>query len=109
MISFNHLNKLFPDDPSIANDLINVFISEYPQFLEQINEALRNKNQTQLAFIGHKWKYSAKVLGMEPLTSHFRELENCEELSQEETKALSLVLLEMMNGVFQELKNYEAA
>lgn len=109
MINLRYLETSFPNHPELVAEVIDTLIIEYPSFVNHLKDAIRTNNLFQMSEIAHKWKYTAKILGLDSLVSDLRQLEYCEKLNRLETEQLGQKLFLQMESVFHELKSYEAA
>ncbi len=83
-LDLSYLLTTTDGDKDFMNELIDIFISEFPIYLNDFNTALDQKDVDSLGRIAHKVKSSVTVMGLTDLSKQLTRFEN-------ETK----------NGVFQ--------
>ncbi|HNV94981.1 MAG TPA: Hpt domain-containing protein [Bacteroidales bacterium] len=61
---FSYLNEVSGGDYSIMLEFIQIFKEQLPEFVQQLNEAIENKNYQAVAAIAHKAKSTVSIFGM---------------------------------------------
>ncbi len=63
--SLDKINEMAEGDEDFINSVISVFLEEVPQDLEDLENALNQKNHDQVYKLAHKIKPNVDLLGME--------------------------------------------
>ncbi|MEO9967828.1 MAG: hypothetical protein ABJF11_18695 [Reichenbachiella sp.] len=109
MISFNYLRKAFPNDPGLIEQVVDIYISEYPEFISKFTYSVRNRDMEEVKKLVHKWQYTAKILGLIGLQSDLMKLEEYSSLTSLEIDELTIAVLDSVEKNFDELKAYKIA
>ena len=64
-----------PEDVDFFLELIDIYLDEFPQTLQLLKDALKNKNISQIQFEAHKMKGSCLTLGVENLADICHKIE----------------------------------
>ncbi len=75
LIDLSYVKAMAGDSTELVNDMINIFISQIPDFISEMKSYHQDKNWTKLSLIAHKAKSSLAVMGMEKQASSLKELE----------------------------------
>lgn len=63
--NLDKINEMAEGDEEFINSVISVFLEEVPQDLEQLENALAQKDYEQVYMLAHKIKPNVDLLGME--------------------------------------------
>lgn len=66
-IDLTYLNEITDNSDDIKRELIDIFISQIPEFEDDFNSSVQSKNWKFLAQVAHKAKSSVMSMGMEEL------------------------------------------
>lgn len=67
IIDLTYLNEISDNNDEIKRVLIDIFLSQIPEFNNDFKEYLKSKNWKALALVAHKAKSSVMSMGMEEL------------------------------------------
>lgn len=71
----NYLRNVTGGEPEIIREMIELFISQIPEFSENLNNYLAEKKYLELGKEAHKAKSSVLVVGMEQLGKDLKTLQ----------------------------------
>lgn len=71
----NYLQSVTGGDPEIVREMIELFISQIPEFSDNLNRFLAEKKYIDLGKEAHKAKSSVLVVGMESLGKDLKKLQ----------------------------------
>jgi len=75
LIDLSYVKAMAGDSTELVNEMINIFISQVPDFISEMRSHHQNKDWTKLGLIAHKAKSSLAVMGMEKQASSLKDLE----------------------------------
>jgi len=75
MINLSYINDMAGGNNEIVFEMIDVFIDQVPEFLEEMNACYEKKDWYNLGLIAHKAKSSVAILGMESQAKELKHLE----------------------------------
>ncbi len=71
----NYLKDVTENDPKAMREIIEMFIAQIPEFIENMNASLKNKQYIELGKEAHKAKSSVMVMGLNDLGLQLKELQ----------------------------------
>ena len=74
-IDLTYMKSLAGDDDDLIKELIEIFKSQVPEFVEEMNKHYNNKDWENLSQIAHKAKSSLDVMGLSETQAKLKELE----------------------------------
>jgi len=74
-VNLNYLESIGEGDSKFLNELLELFKQQMPILLQQLTDALSNKNYAELSGIAHKAKSSVAMLGIAELVKDLQTLE----------------------------------
>jgi HPt (histidine-containing phosphotransfer) domain-containing protein len=74
-VNLNYLKSMAGDDPEIVQEMIDIFISQVPEFIENLNKFLSQGQYIELGKEAHKAKSSVMIMGMEELSKDMKTLQ----------------------------------
>ncbi len=101
LIDIDELNEIMDNDNELIKDCFNDFITDYPQILKSIKEALDQKDAPALEKKAHALKGSLKYLAANDVADIAYKLENMGRNSEFEG---SVELFSQLNNYCNELK-----
>ncbi len=75
LVDLSYVRAMAGDSMDLVNEMINIFISQIPEFISEMRLHHQNKDWIKLGLIAHKAKSSLAVMGMEKQASSLKELE----------------------------------
>ena len=75
IINLSYLETMFEGDKKAIKDIIEVFKSQVPELIQEMNYALKNKDWKALSEIAHKSKSSVAIMGINELADDLKTLE----------------------------------
>ncbi|MEO9804883.1 MAG: hypothetical protein ABJF04_16625 [Reichenbachiella sp.] len=109
MISFNYLNETFPGDTELIDQVIDIYLSEYPTFIAQFKTSVMKGDYKEMKELAHKWQYTAKVLGLKGLYSDLKLLGEYNKLVPFEMDQITARVAYLVEENYIELLAYKAA
>ena len=74
-INLNYLESIAGGDPDIIEEMKDIFISQVPEFIENLNKYLIEGQFIELGKEAHKAKSSVMIMGMEELGKDLKALQ----------------------------------
>jgi HPt (histidine-containing phosphotransfer) domain-containing protein len=74
-IDLNYLKSMTGGDEEIMKEMIDLFILQVPEFIENLNRYLKNKDYSELGKEAHKAKSSVTIMGMNELGKDLKTLQ----------------------------------
>jgi HPt (histidine-containing phosphotransfer) domain-containing protein len=71
----NRLKEMAPGDPEFLNDVVNMFSTQSPEILREMEEGCNKKEYERMGQAAHKLKGSALNIGARKLAELCREIE----------------------------------
>jgi len=104
-INFNHLESIVSGDENFKKELITIFLTQIPAFINNMKKYLAQNNLENLAREAHTAKSSALIFGMENTGRLLKEIQLLAENNKptEIQPALEVVAMEL-NKAITELK-----
>ena len=104
--NLDKINEMAEGDEDFINSVISVFLEEVPQDLEQLENALEQKDFEQVYKLAHKIKPNVDLLGMEQTRAAALEIETLGKSSanMEEIQQVFPILKKDIYQVVSELK-----
>lgn len=62
--NFSYLDEISNGDYTIMMELISIFKKQIPEFIDEFNKAISEKNYKKVAAIAHKAKSSVEIFGL---------------------------------------------
>lgn len=72
---FSYLNEVSGGDYAIMLEFIQIFKEQLPEFIQQLNEAIENKNYQSVASIAHKAKSTVSIFGMHEWATTLKQIQ----------------------------------
>jgi HPt (histidine-containing phosphotransfer) domain-containing protein len=66
-LDLTYLNQISEGDKEFINDILKTFLEEMPKDIKQIEDGLKNNNNTLIGKMAHKSKATLHLLGLEDL------------------------------------------
>lgn len=89
------------DDTELMTEVVKEFIKCIPTYLEELDAAVREQHFTNVKFVAHKLKGTARFIGAEELAAFLQEME-AHSGESEQTNQLS-ELLAQIHGIIPPL------
>lgn len=83
-ISLEYLNEVSLGDKKMIDEMIIIFLEQVPEFIEDFNKYLKQKDYKNIAKVAHKAKSSTSIVGLDELSMKLKEMEEKAELSEDE-------------------------
>ncbi|MCK5823124.1 MAG: response regulator [Bacteroidales bacterium] len=74
-INLSYLKSVSEGDNNIIIEFLNIFKSQVPEFIEELNDSYNNKDWQTLGAVAHRAKSSVAMLGITQLESDMKNLE----------------------------------
>lgn len=74
-VNLDYLKEMSGNDKKLISEMINIFNTEVPGYLDRMSELLKSEDWESLGKLAHKAKASASIMGMGKLTEELRQLE----------------------------------
>ncbi len=74
-VNLDYLKEMSGGDWELMLEMINIFITEVPEYISRLSNALNAGNWNELEKLAHKSKASALIMGMHKLADDLRDLE----------------------------------
>ncbi len=74
-IDLTYLKSVTDGDEELIKELVDIFKTQIPEYLNEFNEAIGQKDADSLSKIAHKSKSSVAIMGLSDLASKLSELE----------------------------------
>lgn len=74
-INLDYVNELADGSPEFIKEMIDIFLSQVPEFTYELNTLYHIKNYIELARTAHKAKSSVAIMGMYELSEDLKTLE----------------------------------
>lgn len=105
-INFQHLENITKGDDDFKKELIEIFLSQIPVFVNNLSEFYKVKNIEKLAREAHTAKSSVLIFGMDNTGKLLKEIQNLAELNQlEELEPALKQAISELNSAKVELQN----
>lgn len=109
MINFNYLNERFPGDSELIDQVVDIYLSEYPTFIAQFKTSIIKGDFRNMKDLAHKWQYTAKVLGLKELHSDLIQLGEYHKLAPFEMDEITARVSNLVEENYIELLAFKAA
>ncbi|MBE9469413.1 MAG: response regulator [Bacteroidetes bacterium] len=76
-VNLSYLKSVAENDNNIIIEFINIFKSQIPEFIEELNTAYNDKKWQELSSVAHRAKSSVAMLGISELADDMKNLEIC--------------------------------
>ena len=73
--NLTYLESITEGDSAIIQEMIDLFILQVPEFIENLNRCLRDGNYVELGKEAHKAKSSVMIMGMDELGRDLKALQ----------------------------------
>lgn len=73
--NLSYLNEISGGDKNLILEMITIFNTEVPEYLNRMNRLLADENFDSLGKLAHKAKASASIMGMKDLADELKRLE----------------------------------
>ncbi|OFX47881.1 MAG: hypothetical protein A2046_02910 [Bacteroidetes bacterium GWA2_30_7] len=81
-INLSYLNEVAEGNKDLIIELIEIYKSQIPEFIELFNTYLNSSNWYQIGLVAHKAKSSVAVIGMKKLAEDLNKLETLSKNSE---------------------------
>lgn len=109
MISFSYLNQTFPGDTELVDQIVDIYISEFPMFNVEFKNSVRSKDFETMKELVHKWQYTVQVLGLEEIYQDMIRLQEYSHLSDLEIDEITTRVARGVEENYIELLAFRAA
>lgn len=75
IIDLTYLLDIAGDNKSIIKEMITIFVSQVPEFIEEMNSCYKKNDWYNLSMIAHKAKSSVAIMGMNSQANALKDLE----------------------------------
>ncbi|MDP4185113.1 MAG: Hpt domain-containing protein [Bacteroidota bacterium] len=75
IINLKYLREISDGEPVMIREIIEMFISQVPEFIENLKLFLNEKRYVELGKEAHKAKSSVMIVGMDQLGKRLKELQ----------------------------------
>ena len=89
--NLSYLNEISGGDKNLILEMILIFNTEVPEYLNRMNQLLADKNFESLGKLAHKAKASASIMGMKDVADELKCLEKLTAEKKEQDKYPSMV------------------
>ena len=86
----SYLSDTMGGNKKLIKEIIDVFLKQSPQELSALNDAVEKKDYTTIRSVSHTMKSSTSIMGISPLISILKEMED---LSTSNTNIEKIILL----------------
>lgn len=76
LTDLSYLREMSGNDYVIIKEMIDIFIEQIPEFLEDVSSSFESRDWQALGAISHKAKSSVRTMGMEKAGSYLEQLEH---------------------------------
>ena len=107
LINMDYLNRLSMGDDTLVVEMIEMFLDNAPEMLENLHTHLNNENWTKMAAEAHRFKPTLSYMGMEQTK---KVIENLEKIAADDPDVRDMEeklneIETMCNRAYNELKN----
>ncbi len=104
--NLEYLREITGEEPSIMKEMIELFITQMPEFLDNMKKQLAEKNYVDLGREAHKAKSSVLIVGMEEAGKALKNLQMLTETGKdvEQYPSYVKVFSEVCDAAVEELK-----
>lgn len=78
-----YLEEMASGSNEMIKEMIDIFLEQTPEFSENLQKYLKEKNWEQLAFVAHTAKSSVAIMGMDKIATDLNELEQLAKAEKE--------------------------
>ena len=86
-----YLNQVFHGNESMVQEIVQLFLSQAPQFGQDMNASIRQSRWSHLHPLAHKLKSSVNMLGMSGLVPLVLDIERISKFEEEPSRLPELV------------------
>jgi len=86
-----YLKGMAAGSNDLIKEMIEIFSDQIPEFIEELNQHLQNKDFEKLASVAHKAKSSINIMGLEELAKDLKTLELLAKEGKEQEKYIGIV------------------
>lgn len=86
-----YLNQVFHGNESMVQEIVQLFLSQAPQFGQDMNACIRQSRWSHLHPLAHKLKSSVNMLGMAGLVPLVLDIERISKFEEEPSRLPELV------------------
>ena len=86
-----YLNQVFHGNESMVQEIVQLFLSQAPQFGQDMNACIRQSRWSHLHPLAHKLKSSVNMLGMAGLVALVLDIERISKFEEEPSRLPELV------------------
>ena len=72
LTDLSYLKEMSGNDYSIIKEMIDIFIEQVPEFLDEVSNSFESQDLQALGAVAHKAKSSVRTMGMEKNRKLFR-------------------------------------
>ncbi|MDE5419519.1 Hpt domain-containing protein [Labilibaculum sp. DW002] len=76
LTDLSYLKEMSGNDYSIIKEMIDIFIEQVPEFLDEVSNSFESQDWQALGAVAHKAKSSVRTMGMEKTGSYLEQLEH---------------------------------
>ncbi len=104
--NLEYLKQLSDDNCEFIADMIQTFLNQTPQFIEELNQAYQNENYAELKKLAHKMKPTFPMLGIENFGQDLLDLEQIGVIGSKNPRFYEIMarLSNILEVVYEELK-----
>ncbi len=74
-VNLDYLKEMSGGDRELMLEMINIFITEVPEYINRLSNALNSRKWNELEKLAHKSKASALIMGIHKLADDLRKME----------------------------------
>ena len=106
IVDLTYIREMSGDSQDIIKEMIQIFLEQVPEFLEEMNSCHSREDWHNLGMIAHKAKSSVAIMGMTKESDDLRTLEILAREGKEAEKYLPIIesFEESCNKAVKELK-----
>lgn len=75
LVNLEYLESMTGGSPELVREMIDIFITQVPEFIIEMNDCYGKKDWKTLGMIAHKAKSSVAIMGMNELAVQLKEFE----------------------------------
>lgn len=76
LTDLSYLKEMSGNDFSIISEMIDIFIEQIPEFVDEVSVSFESRDWEALGAIAHKAKSSVRTMGMEMVGTYLEDLEH---------------------------------
>ena len=75
ILNFDYLESISEGDAELIQELIEIFETQVPEYIQEFNTAFENQNTEVLSKIAHKAKSTVQIMGLKDLSEALNKFE----------------------------------